>query len=238
MPKLSENFIPYLGTANMLVILAKIRKGWIPSQADKGEMERIGITSSTANRALSTLEFLGLINGDDNKPTDTWKAIATSTSNDYPKVLEGILRSAYHTIFELHPDPADATDIEIANAFARSEPLNQRERMVSLFRGLCQEANLIVGNPSGRERKSTPKPFNPKSTQRNTNGDRSESEVQKQRTPPTPEKMPASLIWYNDLGTLMSRLPDPADPHWTVQEKERWLSALQAMLDLLIKEDD
>ena len=232
MSKLSENFAPYVSPGNVLAILAKIRKGWIPNQVDKGEMERVGVTKSTANRALATLQFLGLINEDDNKPTDTWKAIATSTQNDYPKVLEGILRSAYPSIFEIHPNPAEASDIDIANAFVKSEPLNQRSRMVSLFRGLCQEAGLMAGDPLTRERKPTTKQTSQKAAPK----EKPETETPKIK-PPSPEKMPSSLVWYNDLGTLMSRLPDPENPHWTSNDKAKWLAALQAMLDLLIKED-
>jgi hypothetical protein len=235
MARLSENFSPYASIGNMLVVLAKIRKGWIPNQVDNGEMARIGITASTTSRVLAALQYFELVN-EDGKPTDTWKAIATSTTNDYPKVLEGILRNAYPSIFELHPNPADATDIEIANAFIKSEPLNQRDRMVSLFRGLCQEAGLIAGDPLTRERKPAQKQINQKTPPKN--GERPEAETPKFKVSSPPEKMPASLVWYNDLGTLMSRLPNPENAHWTKNEKDRWLAALQAMLDLLIKEDE
>src|SRR5258706_13841719 len=124
-----ENFAPYTSIGNILLILGKIRMGWVPNNPiDKGEMERVGITAGNANRTIAALEYLGLIN-EDGRPTDTWKAIATSTTNDYPKVLEGILRNSYPSIFELHPNPADATDIEIGDAFKKSEPFAQRDRM-------------------------------------------------------------------------------------------------------------
>ena len=212
---LSENFTPYTSIGNMLLILNQIKKGWVPSLVDKGEMERVGITAGNVSRTISALGYFGLTDEND-KPTDTWKAIATSTSNDYPKVLEGILRNAYPSIFQLHPNPADATDVELDNAFAKSEPLNQRSRMVSLFRGLCQEAGLIAGDPITR--------------------DRNQNSKQSANTFEWPNmKINPSLKWYNDLDTLMSRLPNPANPQWTTAEKERWLTALQSMLDLLIE---
>lgn len=221
-----ENSAPYTSTGNMLTILGRIRKGWVPSQVDKGEMERVSITPSNASRTIAALEYLGLIN-ENGKPTDSWKAIATSTTNDYPKVLEGILRNSYPSIFELHPNPAEATDIEIANAFAKSEPLNQRARMTSLFRGLCQEAGLIEGESVTKERKT-------QSKQANFNGD---SKSEKQKTIYNPSFNP-SLRWYNDLETLMGRLPNPENPKWTKAERERWLAALQSMLDLLIETEE
>jgi hypothetical protein len=233
MASTKENSAPYTSIGNILLILGRIRKGWVPGQIDKGEMERVGVTASNASRTIAALEYLGLINEED-KPTDTWKAIATSTTNDYPKVLEGILRNAYPSIFEIHPNPADATDIEISNAFAKSEPLNQRGRMVTLFRGLCQEAGLIAGEPLTRERKPAAKQSNQKTSEKNG----SEKEIDPQKpniwfTPP--EKINPSLKWYKDLETLMSRLPNPDNPQWTQAEKQRWLTALQSMLDLLIE---
>lgn len=217
-----EYFAPYTSIGNMLLLFKQIRKGWIPGQIDKGEMVRVGITAGNANRTIAALEYFGLI--DENKvPTNTWKAIATATTNDYPTVLEGILRSSYPTIFELHPNPNDATDVEISNAFAKSEPLRQRDRMIALFRGLCQEAGLISGEPLTREKTSSPK--------RNSD---SSSKADQKRVPATPPSVNPSLRWYNDLETLMSKLPNPDSPKWTKSEKERWLAALQATLDLLI----
>jgi hypothetical protein len=232
-----ENFAPYTSPGNILLILGRIKKGWVPNQIDRGEMIRAGITDGNANRTIAALEYFGLLN-EDGKTTDTWKAIATSTSNDYPKVLEGILKNAYPTIFELHPNPAEATDIEIADAFKKSEPYAQQGRMVSLFRGLCQEAGLIPGEPLTRERKTSQKPASQKNNSKDASIQQQETEIQKYKTPAPPEKMSSSLVWYNNLGTLMSRLPDPENAHWSLDEKERWLHALQAMLDLLITEDD
>ncbi len=234
MPRaVSENFAPYTSIGNMLILLEKIRKGWTPNQVDKGEMEHVGITAGNASRTISALEYLALIN-EDGKPTETWKAIATSTTNDYPKVLEGILRNAYPSIFELHPTPADATDIEIGNAFAKSEPLNQRARMVSLFRGLCQEAGLIAGDPLTRERKPVSSLSNKKASEKTNTDNSVNTEIAKSRFSP-PDKINPSLKWYNDLETLLSRLPDPDNPKWTQAKKDSWLTALQSMLDLLIE---
>jgi DNA-binding MarR family transcriptional regulator len=235
-----ENSAPYTSIGNMLLILGRIRKGWVPNQIDKGEMERVGVTSSNASRTIVALEYLGLIDKDD-KPTDTWRAIATSTTNDYPKVLEGILRNAYPSIFEIHHNPSQATDIEIFDAFAKSEPLNQRDRMKSLFIGLCQEAGLMEGEPLTRERKSATKQATQKAAPKNGDERKVEPEKQKDVFAPS-EKINPALKWYNDLGTLMSRLPKSEDiderPHWTKSERERWLTALQSMLDLLIDTDE
>lgn len=222
---------PYTSIGNMLLILGRIRKGWLPNQIDSGEMERVGITPSNASRTIATLEYLGLID-ENRKPTDTWKAIATSTTNDYPKVLGGVLRNAYPSIFEIHPDPANATDVELWDAFAKSEPLNQRGRMVSLFRGLCQEAGLMAGEPLTRERKSGARQSDQRTVEKTVN-----AEKPKPGSTP-PDNTNSSLRWYNNLETLMSRLPDPNNARWSKSERTRWLSALQSVLDLLIETDE
>ena len=107
--------------------------------------------------------------------------------------------------------------------------------MVSLFRGLCQEAGLIKGEPLTRERKPPAKQTTQKTTSKN--GDEKNTEPEKSKTwSKSFEPINHSLKWYNDLATLMGRLPNPENPQWTKAEKQRWLTALQSMLDLLIEE--
>jgi hypothetical protein len=236
----NENFSPYTSVGSMLSVLKQIRKGWVPPKIDPGEMVRIGITKSLASRTMATLEYLGLIE-DDGGTTDVWKAIATATTDDYPKVLAGILRNAYPTIFEIHPNPASATDLEIQNAFSKSEPLMQRGRMQSLFRGLCQEAGLMSGEPLTRDRKAVTKK---QPAQKSVSKDDSEKRgvAEKPKDELSSERINPALKWYKDLETLMSRLPksegSDAKPKWTSGERNRWLAALQSMLDLLIDVDE
>jgi hypothetical protein len=235
MSNISEKFSPYTSIGNMNLVFSRIRKGWIPNEVDEGEMEKIGITKGNSSRTIAALSFFNLID-DYSKPTETWKAIATTTSNEYPGILEKILRSSYKDIFQIHPNPSDATEQDINNAFAKNEPLGQRDRMANLFRGLCQEAGLISTEINIKERKNVAKLQIGKNTIKKTSEEKSEKSPQKNDSNSV-NNTPASLIWYNDLGTLMSRLPNPGNPHWTKMERDKWLGALQAMLDLLIKED-
>jgi uncharacterized protein DUF5343 len=232
MPKPSDKFAPYASFGNINIILKKIRKGWTPAQIDPGDLERVGITKSNLSRVMATLEFLGLIFDAGTTNETTWKAIATATEAEYPQVLEGILRSAYSNIFELYPDPSEANDVQLTNAFRKNEPLAQLGRMVSLFRGLCQEAGLITGEPLTRDRKSSEK--------QSKNGNEKKAEIEKVKEI-VPERINLALKWYKDLEPLMSRLPKSErpdeKPKWTLDEKQRWFAALQAMLDYLIDED-
>jgi hypothetical protein len=232
MKKFSENFAPYTSIGNMLMVLKRIRNGWLPSHVDSEEIQRVGVTKGNASRTIITLQFLELL--DENEATtELWKAIATASANEYPEILADILTNSYVSIFELHPVPSEATDIDIDNAFRKMEPLGQKARMISLFRGLCQEANLIAGDPLTRSRKS-------KQVSREKGEESAEipsKDAIRATKFRTPEKINPSLVWYNYLETLIGVLPDPENPRWTSSERDKWLNALRYMLELLIDID-
>ena len=43
----------------------------------------------------------------------------------------------------------------------------------------------------------------------------------------------AEYFWFNNLRELLERLPDPNNPRWTTKEKEKWIAAFRALIELL-----
>lgn len=145
MPRLEENYMPYASPSNVLAVIRRIRDRGLPDIINPQFLSQIGIPEQGARRTIATLQFLGLID-DDGTPTDVFKSLHRANQNEYPSELANIIRSAYENIFKA-VDPANATDIELNDAFRPFEPASQRSRMVSLFLALCREAKILEGEP-------------------------------------------------------------------------------------------
>src|SRR6266498_1784440 len=221
MARISENYAPYAFTGNVLDILHRLRDASLPEIIDVGVVVRIGISEGNAHRTVATLQFLALID-DEGKQTKEMKNLAKASTNDYPSVLAEILRSAYSRIFEV-VNPQKASEIEIMDAFRGLEPASQWKRMGILFIGLCQEAGLISGTPATSE-----KPQSESSRKPSKNGQNSTAR-------PKPQRISSGAGgWYSDLQNIFDKLPDRDNPSWSSDTKQKWLKALESMLDLLI----
>jgi hypothetical protein len=101
-------------------------------------------------------------------------------------------------------DPATATDAQIADAFRQYEPPLQRARMVALFRGLCALAGIL---PPERRPAGGQRP---------------------QRATSLPSAKPGTSVLRGLVDVL------PTSGRWTTTERDRWLTAFTAALDVLI----
>lgn len=110
----------------------------MPDLVDKDWLERIGISPHLTAKNLHALRFLGLIDND-GYTTPVSSRLRIATSEEYPSVLEEIIRKAYRLVFEIR-NPSDDSRTRIDDAFRKEQPQAQRSRMVALFLGLCQLA--------------------------------------------------------------------------------------------------
>ena len=110
----------------------------MPEQVDKSWLERAGISANLAPKNLQALRFLGLID-EDGYTTEVADRLRGAAAEEYPSVLEEIIRKAYRPIFELRNPSADSRG-RLEDAFRRLEPQAQRGRMVACFLGLCAMA--------------------------------------------------------------------------------------------------
>ena len=135
---------PYAPVRSVLTVIEQYRDKGIPTPITTSTLVRIGVEESLATRTLGALKILDLV-GDDGEPTDTMKKIKTAPTAELHSVLTDWVRGAYKPIFT-YVEPTD--DVQrIADQFRHYEPAGQRNRMVTLFLGLCARAGLIADLP-------------------------------------------------------------------------------------------
>lgn len=235
----TEKSAPYAPAGNVLSIIRRLRERSLPEILTQQELTRVGIAEGNASRVLRTLHFLGLID-EEGRRTQMFDRLGRAPSSEYPELLGQILKDAYSDVFTI-VDPADATDIEINDAFRHYEPQAQRSRMISLFKGLCQEAEIMAGEPpeiSNRRRALVP---NKLSTPGHS---KSPSKPQpKIDLPMSSPAEPAEVLYKERSGNqgqeyvllqgVLGQLP-LAKRKWTQARRNRWIQAITANVDLLI----
>jgi len=215
---------PYAPVNNVLSVIRRLRERGLPEVLSFGELQRIGIPSGNASRTLVALRYLGLID-DEGRRTSAFDRLGRAKSDEYNEVLAEVVRNAYAQIFAI-VDPAENSDIEIADAFRGLQPEAQRERMITLFLGLCREAGIVSGRaPEARPRRRQ---------------QAAQEHPQRQRQ----ERQPKSAVRDDDqqdqpvgpdfrlLAGLIQRLPKSGK--WTQADRDRWLQAMAANVDVLI----
>jgi hypothetical protein len=145
---MDDNFAPYAPTKAVVTVLDRFRERGLPDPLTIANLEQIGIQASNAPRTLQALRFLGLVDEGGNR-LPAFNGLRQAKTEEYPGQLAEIIRSAYLPIFTI-VDPATDSDIAISDAFRGYEPASTREKMVSLFMGLCRAAGIVTERPARR----------------------------------------------------------------------------------------
>jgi hypothetical protein len=138
---MDENFAPYAPKTAVVDTITRYRDRGLPVPLTPQALETVGVATTMAPRTLQTLQFLGLLDGENN-PTELFQRLKRASTDEYQGQLAEVVRGAYIRVFEI-VDPAADGDIAIADAFRAFEPSKQRVKMISLFRGLCAEAGIM-----------------------------------------------------------------------------------------------
>jgi hypothetical protein len=133
---------PYAAPANVIGVVKRSRTRNLPDKVDSDFIRLAGVPEAVVHRVASALKFLGLVTEDD-KPSDTLRALAAAPDEQYREILAGAIRSAYQVDFA-RIDPAQDSQKQIIDAFRPYQPRSQTDRMVILFLGLCREAGIEV----------------------------------------------------------------------------------------------
>jgi hypothetical protein len=225
------NLYPYAPTGSVLSVIRRYRDHGVPKGAiDNTEITRVGVSDGNASRTLAALKFLGLVEGD--KLSNKFALLNKATTEEYPNVLGDILRDAYSDIFAIL-NPSKATSVQITDAFRGKEPEKQRSRMIQLFIGLCQEAQIIEGKPTVVEgRKYT-------ASSPSTNGNEKKKPQQTPEQHESIQQPPKKLdYWDVKFAPYLEELPPSDKRAWKKSKRDKWINAVTAMLDYLIDVDD
>lgn len=224
-PATERQQAPYAAPANVMGLIARYRDKSLPSEPfTPGLLVELSIPAGNSHRTLRALEFLGLLD-EAGEPTQLWRQLSAASDNEFPTVLEGIVRSAYKEVFD-HIDPAKDSQLVVGNFFRKYEPKAQRDRMVTLFLSLCREAAIpIVDAPRKRSSKAAPLSTLPRIGR---------PPVRMTPTPP-PSTPPTDLVVPTTTHPLITGLFKELPAEWTSEERARWLAAVPTVVDLIVK---
>lgn len=114
---------------------------------------RLGMPAPYANRTLSALKLLDLVD-DEGTPTAAFTELQRASESEYKPRLEQVLRTAYSEVFQV-VDPATDSAQAIEDAFRFYEPRAQRDKMLTLFLALAEEAGIVGADKAPRKRMRT-----------------------------------------------------------------------------------
>lgn len=215
--------LPYAPPSSVVGVIRRFRDRGITEPVTSQTLEQVGVSAGNAPRTLQALRFLGLIN-EEGKTTDSFGTIKRASTEEYPQALASVLYKVYGSVFNLI-DPNQDDEGVVEDAFRGFEPSGQRNRMITLYLGLCGEAGLISEDKAPKistqprrqanKTSQTPKPRRPKSTEsaRSANG--------------------ISSTKYAPIAAIVDQLPD--DGTWTQKRRDLWMKAIESAVDLSVE---
>ena len=244
-----EKTVPYAPYANVLTIIRHARDKDLKEPVTSKMITTLGVPEGNATRTMQALRFLKLVD-EEGYLTESFKLLGNAPSDEYPSLLEQVLRDAYPIVFNALK-PATATDQQYVNAFRLYQPKAQRNRMIILFKGLCREAGLIPGgapetltrprvtmNKSGKSSASANGARKPQSELKETLFEAEPEYVSTLQASQSETVTPiTSTEEYAIMLGVLRKLPF-ADKAWTQAQREKWLKAVAANVDMLFELKD
>ena len=230
---------PYSRVAPVVETIRRLRDKGLPNPITSATLKYSGIAEGLAYQTIQALRFLRFIDAEGNH-TQALADYRTAPSDQAQQKLAELVREAYKPVFDLVDPDVDGVS-RVEDAFRQYQPQGQRDRMVSLFMGLCREAGIIPDtNPEQRKPQTRHSVPRPKSTGR-------EQTVQPivETSVPSSTRLdivpieasyreyPVAKTSYDVVMRLIDQLP--ADGQWIKERRDRWLHAVEATVDWLVE---
>jgi hypothetical protein len=221
-----DDFAPYAPVKAVLAVINRFRERGLPDPLTVTALEQVGIAPSMSSRTHQALRFLGLVDEGGNR-LEAFERLRRAASDEYQAQLGHTVREAYTPIFTI-VDPASDDDVALVDAFRRYEPAAQREKMVALFRGLCEAAGIISAS---RPRGVRPSASAAKARRAPT----SKAQVKEPTTGPATSHMREGdeAVDLRLVSAIIQQLP--RDGRWPRERRERWIAAMISAVDLVVE---
>jgi hypothetical protein len=225
---------PYSRPGAVLTTLRRNRERGVPEPVNAGSLERIGLTTATVPHVLQALRYLGLITKEGERAEVFERMQRVGTEDEYRTLLYEQLRIAYKPVFDV-VDPVSASHTDLDNAFRLYDPPAMRDRMVTLFIALCQEAGLVPSDTSkSRTRASTSnRPRTENKARKPSSKGQQEQQGGSEYDDGFTTSRDESAADYSLLAALFRKLPKSGT--WTESEYERWMRAFEVNLSLSVE---
>jgi uncharacterized protein DUF5343 len=260
MPLQNDGPAPYAPPAAITQIIDRARNGTLPTMFDPATLTRLGVPESLSRRTLSGMKLLDLVN-DDGTPGAPLEAFRRASTEDFKPAVADWLRTAYADVFQILGDLGTAKYNQVEDAFRTYEPGGQRARMVTLFLGLCDYAELL---PEGSElrasKRDTSRPRSRPQRPRRPEGngvlrnlkekkEREAGEAAGGTDPPEEEKRRMSKGDMLDalekeraglhplIAGLLQTLP-PVGSEWPQAKRDHWLDLARASFNVIYDHPD
>ena len=210
---------PYAPVRNVLDVVHRLRDRGVPNPLTAESLTSIGVPDGNAPRTLQALKFLNIV---DSKGgiTEPAERLRRASTDEYPTLLAEMIRAAYVPVFQL-VDPAQDDEIKVADAFRQYDPAGQRDKMVTLFMGLCEEAHLVQPSEK-RPARTTPPRRDRVPVQRRTGRGQTVDSTAHQRQGDgtgTTTPQPSSLLFGVTVEDIAALPADEFDAVWAALGK-------------------
>src|SRR3984893_5096953 len=109
-----EKTVPYAPYTNVLTVIRCAREKGLKEPVTSKMITTLNVPEGNATRTMQALRFLKLLD-EEGYLTNSFKLLSNASSDEYPGLLEQILRDAYEIPFNAL-NPATATDQQYVNA--------------------------------------------------------------------------------------------------------------------------
>lgn len=207
----SKPLPPYVSYRTFRNFLERMQDG-IPSRIDRSVMGG-SMAGGTVTQLLTALKALHLID-DTGKPQDTLEQLVTANGEERRSVLEGILRDAYPSIFQLDLKRASAQEFreKFKEFTAKDDVVNKCQ---AFFRQAAEDAGVELSPYIMERAKITVQPRKRRKSRRGGAG--------------VPPEQKGGVMTTRSIEEMVLQKYPEFDPQWSQEAQEAWMTGIMKL---------